>query len=73
MDIFRKTPMAPKKSYLQRRLGLAELIFLGVGSIVGTGTLQKQYTNSDKHLLNEVTLKKIQQKTELISLHKKPQ
>ena len=37
MDIFRKTPMAPKKSYLQRRLGLAELIFLGVGSIVGTG------------------------------------
>ncbi|SDO76710.1 amino acid/polyamine/organocation transporter, APC superfamily [Streptococcus equinus] len=37
MDIFRKTPMAQKKSYLQRRLGLAELIFLGVGSIVGTG------------------------------------
>ena len=37
MDIFRKTPMAQKTSHLQRRLGLAELIFLGVGSIVGTG------------------------------------
>ena len=37
MDIFRKTPMTQKKSFLQRRLGLAELIFLGVGSIVGTG------------------------------------
>lgn len=37
MDIFRKTPMAKKTSHLQRRLGLAELIFLGVGSIVGTG------------------------------------
>lgn len=37
MDIFRKTPMAQKISHLQRHLGLAELIFLGVGSIVGTG------------------------------------
>lgn len=37
MDIFRKTPMTQKRSFLQRRLGLAELIFLGVGSIVGTG------------------------------------
>lgn len=37
MDIFRKTPMAQKTSHLQRRLGLAELIFLGVGSMVGTG------------------------------------
>lgn len=37
MDIFRKTPMAQKTSHLQRHLGLAELIFLGVGSIVGTG------------------------------------
>lgn len=34
---FSKDSNGTQKSYLQRRLGLAELIFLGVGSIVGTG------------------------------------
>lgn len=56
MDIFRKAPMTQKKSHLQRHLGLSELIFLGVGSIVGTGIFTITGTSAAEYAGPAITI-----------------